>query len=65
MGYRHQQAEAVEDEVKPISAAEREQRRLQAWGESYGTPLIEEDKAQMQSESDAAKMATRAGFWCG
>ena len=30
----HQQAEAVEDEVKPINAAEREQRRLQAWWES-------------------------------
>jgi len=61
----HQQAEAVEDEVKPISAAEREQRRLQAWWESDWTPLIEEQQAQMQAERDAAERATRAGFWCG
>ena len=27
----HQQAEVVEEEVKPLSAAEREQRRLQAF----------------------------------
>ena len=61
----HKQAEAVEDEVKPISAAEREQRRLQAWWESDWTPLIEEQQAQMQAERDAAERATRAGFWCG
>ena len=61
----HQQAEAVEDEVKPLSAAEREQRRLQAWWESDWTPLIEEQQAQMQAERDAAERATRAGFWCG
>ena len=61
----HQQAEAVEDEVKPLSAAEREQRRLQAWWESDWTPLIEEQQAQMQAESDAAERATRAGFWGG
>ena len=61
----HQQAEAVEDEVKPLSAAEREQRRLQAWWESDWTPLIEEQQAQMQAERDAAERARRGGFWCG
>ena len=35
----HQQAEAVEDEVKPLSAAEREQRRLQAFFDSDWGPL--------------------------
>ena len=61
----HKQSEAVEDEVKPISAAEREQRRLQAWWESDWTPLIEEQQAQMQAERDAAERARRGGFWCG
>jgi len=61
----HKHAEQEIEEAKPMSAAEREQRRLQAWWESDWTPLIEEQQAQMQAERDAAERANRAGFWCG
>ena len=61
----HQQTEAVEDEVKPISAAERQQRKIQAFFDSDWGPLIEAQEAQMQEDRDAAERDTRAGFWCG
>ena len=53
----HQQAEVVEDEVKPLSAAEREQRRLQAFFDSDWGPIFEEQQAQAEAEREAAVMA--------
>jgi hypothetical protein len=61
----HQQAEAVEDEVKPISAAEREQRRLQAFFDSDWGPIFEEQQAQAEAEREAAERDRCGGFWCG
>ncbi len=61
----HQQAEPVEEEVKPLSAAERQQIRINEWFNSDWGPIFEEQQAQMQAECDAAERATRAGFWCG
>ncbi len=61
----HQQAEVVEEEVKPLSAAEREQRRLQAFFDSDWGPIFEEQQAQAEAERDAAERDRRGGFWCG
>ena len=61
----HQQAEVVEDEVKPLSAAEREQRRLQAFFDSDWGPIFEEQQAQAEAEREAAERDRRGGFWCG
>jgi len=61
----HQQAEAVEEEVKPLSAAEREQRRLQAFFDSDWGPIFEEQQAQAEAEREAAERNRRGGFWCG
>jgi hypothetical protein len=61
----HQQAEAIEDEVKPLSAAEREQRRLQAFFDSDWGPIFEEQQAQAEAEREAAEIDRCGGFWCG
>ena len=61
----HQQAEAFEEEVKPISAAERQQIRINEWFNSDWGPIFEEQQAQMQAERDAAERDRRGGFWCG
>ena len=61
----HQQAEAVEDEVKPLSAAEREQIRINEWFNSDWGPIFEEQQAQAEAEREAAERDRRGGFWCG
>ena len=61
----HQQAEVVEDEVKPLSAAEREQIRINEWFNSDWGPIFEEQQAQVEAERDAAERNRRGGFWCG
>ena len=61
----HQQAEAVEDEVKPLSAAERERIRINEWFNSDWSEEIAAQEARMQEERDAAERNRRGGFWCG
>ena len=61
----HQQAEVVEDDVKPLSAAEREQGRLQAFFNSDWGPIFEEQQAQAEAEREAAERDGYGGFWCG
>ena len=61
----HTKAKQVEQEVKPISAAEREQRRLQAFFDSDWSEEIAAQEARAQEERDAAERARRGGFWCG
>ena len=61
----HQQAEAVEDEVKPLSAAEREQRRLQAFFDSDWGPIFEEQEERAREERDEGERDRQGGFWCG
>ena len=61
----HQQAEVVEDEVKPLSAAEREQIRINEWFNSDWGPIFEEQQAQAEAEREAAERDRCGGFWCG
>ena len=61
----HQQAEAVEDEVKPLSAAERERIRINEWFNSDWSEEIAAQEARMQEERDAAERDRCGGFWCG
>ena len=61
----HQQAEAVEDEVKPLSAAERQQIRINEWFNSDWSEEIAAQEARMQEERDAAERDRCGGFWCG
>ena len=61
----HTQAEQEIEEVKPMTAEQRQQRKIQAFFDSDWGPLIEAQEAQMQEERDAAERDTRAGFWCG
>ena len=61
----HQQAEAVEDEVKPLSAAERERIRINEWFNSDWSEEIAAQEAQAQAERDAEERDRRGGFWSG
>ena len=61
----HKQAEVVEEEVKPLSAAEREQIRINEWFNSDWGPIFEEQQAQVEAERDAAERDRCGGFWCG
>ena len=61
----HQQAEQEVEEVKPMSAEQRQQRKIQAFFDSDWGPLIEEQEARAQAERDAVERARRGGFWCG
>ena len=61
----HKQAEAVEDEVKPLSKEERERIRINEWFNSDWSEEIAAQEARMQAERDAAERDRRGGFWCG
>ena len=61
----HTQAVQEIEEVKPMTAEQRQQRKIQAFFDSDWGPLIEAQEAQMQEERDAAERDSRAGFWCG
>ena len=61
----HQQAEAVEDEVKPLSKEERQQIRINEWFNSDWSEEIAAQEAQAQAEREAAERDRRGGFWCG
>ena len=61
----HKQTEQVKEEAKPMSAAERQQRKIQEFFNSDWGPMIEEQEARLQQERDAAERARRGGFWCG
>ena len=60
----HQQAEAVEEEVKPLSAAERDQIWINEWFNSDWGPIFEAQQAQVEAEREAAERNRRGGFWC-
>ena len=61
----HQQAEQVKEEAKPMSAEERQQRKIQEFFDSDWGPLIEKQQAQLEAEKMQQEMNLRAGFWCG
>ena len=61
----HTKAKQVEDEVKPLSAAERERIRINEWFNSDWSEEIAAQEARMQEERDAAERNRRGGFWCG
>ena len=61
----HKQAEQVEQESKPMSKEQRQQRKIQEFFDSDWGPMIEAQEARMQEERDAAERARRGGFWCG
>ena len=62
---KHTKAEQVEEEAKPMSAEERQQRQIQEFFDSDWGPLIEEQEARMQEERDAEERDRRVGFWTG
>ena len=62
---KHTQAEQVKEEAKPMSAEQRQQRKIQEFFDSDWGPLLEAQEAQMQEERDAAERDRRAGFWTG
>ena len=62
---KHTKAEQVKDEVKPMSAEERQQRKIQEFFDSDWRPLIEKQQAQLEAEKMQQEMKLRAGFWCG
>ena len=62
---KHTKAEQVEEEVKPMSAEEWQQRKIQEFFNSDWGPLIEEQQAQLEAEKMQQEMNLRAGFWCG
>ena len=61
----HQQAEQEVEEAKPMSAEQRQQRKIQEFFDSDWGPLIEEQQAQLEAEKMQQEMNLRAGFWCG
>ena len=62
---KHTQAEQVKEEAKPMTAEERQQRKIQEFFDSDWGPLIEEQQAQLEAEKMQQEMNLRAGFWCG
>jgi len=62
---KHTKAEQVEDEVKPMSAEQRQQRKIQAFFDSDWGPIFEEQQAQAEAEREAAERDRCGGFWCG
>ena len=62
---KHTKAEQVKDEVKPMSAEQRQQRKIQEFFDSDWGPLIEEQQAQLEAERDAEERDRRVGFWTG
>ena len=62
---KHTQAEQVKEEAKPMSAEQRQQRKIQEFFDSDWGPLIEEQQAQLEAEKMQQEMNLRAGFWCG
>ena len=61
----HKQATQEVEESKPMSAEQRQQRKIQEFFDSDWGPMIEEQEARMQEDRDAAERARRGGFWCG
>ena len=61
----HTQAVQEIEEVKPMTAEQRQQRKIQAFFDSDWGPLIEEQEAQLEAEKMQQEMNLRAGFWCG
>ena len=61
----HKQAEQEIEEAKPMSAEQRQQRKIQEFFDSDWGPMIAAQEAQMQAERDAAERDRRGGFWCG
>ncbi len=61
----HQQAEQEVEEVKPMSAEQRQQRKIQAFFDSDWGPLIEEQQAQLEAEKMQQQMKLQRGFWPG
>ena len=61
----HKQAEQEIEEAKPMSAEQRQQRKIQEFFDSDWGPLIEEQQAQLEAEKMQQEMNLRAGFWCG
>jgi hypothetical protein len=62
---KHTQAEQVKEEAKPMSAEQRQQRKIQEFFDSDWGPLIEEQQAQLEAERDAEERDRRVGFWTG
>ena len=62
---KHTKAEQVKEEAKPMSAEERQQRKIQEFFDSDWGPLIEEQQAQLEAERDAEERDRRVGFWTG
>ncbi len=62
---KHTKAEQVKEEAKPMSAEQRQQRKIQEFFDSDWGPLIEEQQAQLEAEKMQQEMNLRAGFWCG
>ena len=62
---KHTKAEQEVEEAKPMSAEERQQRKIQEFFDSDWGPLIEEQQAQLEAEKMQQEMNLRAGFWCG
>ena len=52
------------EEVKPLSAAERQQIRINEWFNSDWGPIFEEQQAQAEAEREAAERDKCGGFWC-
>ena len=62
---KHTQAEQVKEEAKPMSAEERQQRKIQEFFDSDWSEELAAQEARMQEERDAEERARRGGFWCG
>ena len=58
----HQQAEVVEDEVKPLSAAEREQRRLHAFFESDRGQTLKSNEVKQRRKEKQQREIDAVGF---
>ena len=61
----HTKAKHVEQEVKPLSAAERERIRINKWFNEDWSEEIAAQEARMQDEADQAERDRQGGFWCG
>ena len=61
----HTKAEQVKEEAKPMSAEQRQQRKIQEFFDSDWGPLLEAQEAQLEAEKMQQEMNLRAGFWCG
>ena len=62
---KHTKAEQVKEEAKPMSAEERQQRKIQEFFDSDWSEELAAQEARMQEERDAEERDRRTGFWTG